>query len=118
MWAGPTSNWLRACDRILALNVETIVPGHGPITDKQGVAALKEYLEYVYAEARKRYDAGMPSLEAAKDIPMDKYATWTDGERIAVNVNSMYREFSGDTEHPNLVSLFGQMGELAKLSNE
>lgn len=118
MWAGPTSNWLRACDRILALNVETIVPGHGPITDKQGVAALKEYLEYVYAEARKRYDAGMPSLEAAKDIPMDKYATWTDGERIAVSVNSMYREFSGDTEHPNIISLFGQMGELAELSNE
>src|SRR5579859_6238076 len=41
MWAGPVGNWIRACERILALDVETIVPGHGPITDKQGVARLK-----------------------------------------------------------------------------
>src|SRR5579871_6772478 len=35
IWAGPTSNWLRACERILSLDVETIVPGHGPLTDKK-----------------------------------------------------------------------------------
>ena len=29
-WAGPVSNWIAACDRILAMELETIVPGHGP----------------------------------------------------------------------------------------
>ncbi len=96
IWAGPTSNWLRACDRILAMDVETIVPGHGPITDKQGVIEVKTYLEYIFQEARKRYEAGMPALEAAMDIPLDRYATWTDGERIAVNIASIYRELGGD----------------------
>jgi glyoxylase-like metal-dependent hydrolase (beta-lactamase superfamily II) len=113
MWVGPTANWLRACDRILAMDVETIVPGHGPITDKQGVAALKGYLEYVYQEARKRYEAGMPAIEAARDIPMDRYATWTDGERIVVNVVSIYRELSGDQSHPDVPSLFAHMAALA-----
>lgn len=37
-WAGPVSNWVRACDRILALDVDVIVPGHGPLADKQAVA--------------------------------------------------------------------------------
>jgi glyoxylase-like metal-dependent hydrolase (beta-lactamase superfamily II) len=115
IWAGPTSNWLRACDRILAMDVETIVPGHGPITDKQGVAAVKAYLEYIFEEARKRFEAGMPAFEAAKDIPMDRYASWTDGERIAVNVASIYRELSGDQTPPDMVSLFGQMGALLRL---
>lgn len=114
IWAGPTSNWLRACDRILALDVETIVPGHGPLTDKKGVAELKGYLEYVYQEARKRYDAGMPASEAARDIPLDRYATWLDGERIAVNVTSMYREFSGEQEAPNVLTLMGLMAALAQ----
>lgn len=118
MWAGPTSNWIHACDRLLAMNVETIVPGHGPITDKRGVAALKEYFEYIYAEARKRYDAGMSALDAAKDIPLDKYATWTDGERIAVNVHSMYREFSGDPNHPETVTLLGLMGAMLSSPNQ
>ncbi|MFL5625190.1 MAG: MBL fold metallo-hydrolase [Ktedonobacteraceae bacterium] len=113
IWAGPTSNWLRACDRILAMDVETIVPGHGPITDKNGVVAIKGYFEYIFAEARKRYEAGMPAIDAARDIPLDRYASWSDGERIAVNVASIYRELSGDTTHPDIMSLFGQMASLA-----
>jgi glyoxylase-like metal-dependent hydrolase (beta-lactamase superfamily II) len=113
IWAGPTSNWLRACDRILEMDVDTIVPGHGPITDKKGVAEVKGYLEYIFQEARKRYEIGMSDLEAAKDIDLDKYATWTDGERIAVNVASIFREFKGDQTHPKMVDMFGKMAELA-----
>src|SRR5713226_7992433 len=113
MWAGPTSNWIRACDLILSLDVETVVPGHGPITGKKGVVEVKGYLEYIYAEARKRYEAGMPAPEAARDIPLDKYASWSEGERIAVNVISIYRELSGDQTHPSVASLFGQMAALA-----
>jgi cyclase len=112
VWAGPVGNWLRACDRILALDVDVIVPGHGPITDTHGVAEVKGYLEYVYGEARKRYDAGMSAAEAARDIPMDRYATWTDGERIAVNIVTCYREFSGEQDAPNALALFAMMGAL------
>jgi len=38
VWAGPLSNWIAACDLILGLDVDTVVPGHGPVTDKAGVA--------------------------------------------------------------------------------
>jgi cyclase len=112
MWAGPTSNWLRACDRILAMDVETIVPGHGPITDKKGVEQVKGYLQYIYDEVRKRYEAGMPVEEAARDIPLDRYASWSDGERIIVNVATIYRELSGDQTHPESIPLLAQMGSL------
>nr|BBH95346.1 hypothetical protein KTA_35450 [Thermogemmatispora argillosa] len=113
MWAGPTANWLRACDLILQLDPEIIVPGHGPITDKRGVSEVKGYLQYVYNEARKRYEAGMSALEAARDIPLDRYATWTDGERIVANVAAMYREFSGDQSQPEKPLLFASMAALA-----
>lgn len=113
MWAGPIGNWIKACDLILSLDVETIVPGHGPITDKQGVAQVKGYLEHVFAEARRRYKAGMPAFEAARDISLEPYAAWTDGERIAVTVASIYRELSGDQTPPDIATLFGQMARLA-----
>lgn len=113
MWAGPVGNWIRACERILALDVETIVPGHGPITDKQGVARLKGYWEYLLDEVHQRYEAGLSPLEAALDIPLDAYANWSDTERIAVNVASIYRELRGEQEHPGTLSLFGLMAEFA-----
>ena len=113
IWAGPTSNWLKACDRILEMDVDTIVPGHGPITDKKGVAEVKGYLEYIYQEAEKRYTIGMSAQEAARDIDMDRYATWTDGERIAVNIASIFRELKGDQSHPNMVESFMSMAEFA-----
>jgi cyclase len=109
IWVGPTSNWLRACDRILAMDVDVIVPGHGPITDKQGVAQVKAYLQYVYDEARTRYLAGMLAFEAAQDIPMDRYATWQDGERIAANVDTIYRELSGEATRAGVSYLISQM---------
>jgi len=117
MWNGPIGNWIRACDLILAMDVETIVAGHGPITDKKGVAELKGYLEYIYHEACTRYEAGMPAFAAAKDISMDRYASWKDGERLAVTVASIYRELSGTQADPDRVSLFSQMAELAQLAN-
>jgi glyoxylase-like metal-dependent hydrolase (beta-lactamase superfamily II) len=115
MWTGPIGNWIRACDLILAMEVETIVAGHGPITDKKGVAELKGYLEHIYHEACTRYEAGMPAFEAAKDISLDRYTSWKDSERIAVTVASIYRELSGTQTSVDMVSLFSQMAELAQL---
>nr|ART36796.1 D437 [uncultured bacterium] len=112
MWEGPIANWIGACDRMLAMDVDLIVPGHGPITDKRGVRAVKSYLEYITAEARKRYDAGMNSVDAAHDIALGDYDSWGDAERIVVNVASLYREFSGDTSPPKVLDLFGLMAEL------
>jgi len=95
------------------MDVDTIVPGHGPITDKKGVAEVKGYLKYIYQEAEKRYETGMSAQEAAKDIDLDRYATWTDGERIAVNVASIFRALRGDQSHPKMVDSFMSMAELA-----
>jgi glyoxylase-like metal-dependent hydrolase (beta-lactamase superfamily II) len=114
MWAGPVKNWIDACDRIIAMDVESIVPGHGPLTDKKGVAAMRDYLVYITKEARKRFDAGLTSFDAAKDIALGDYDSWGDAERIAVNVASLYREFSGDKTAPNAAEIFGQMAQLWK----
>ncbi len=109
MWAGPVGNWIRACETILSLDVETIVPGHGPITDKQGVRQLKGYFEYLLDEVRQRYKAGMSVMDAARDIPMDAYAEWIDAERLVVNVASIYHELDGETEPLTTLELFGLM---------
>jgi cyclase len=114
IWAGPVRNWIAACQLIIDSDVDVVVPGHGPITDKQGVAALKGYFEYIEVEARRRYDAGMTVSEAARDISLADYSSWGDGERIVVNVASLYREFSGGKVEANIVELFTLMAQLRR----
>ncbi len=113
VWEGPIANWVAACDRILAMDVETIVPGHGPITDKKGVKDVKRYLGWVAEEARRRYQAGLSVEEAARDIALGEFADWTDSERIAVNVQTAYRELGAEVES-NLIETFGLMSRLAR----
>lgn len=114
IWAGPVGNWIRACETILSLDVETIVPGHGPITDKQGVARLKGYFEYLFNEVSRCYKAGLSVLEAAMTIPMDAYSTWVDRERVVINVASIYRELGSEHEYSGTLALFGLMAEYAE----
>jgi len=113
VWAGPASNWIAACERILAMDVEVIVPGHGPLAGPAAVRELKAYFEYLYDEARARRDEGMSALQAARSISLERWADWGESERLVVNISNIYAELSGDPEPLNPVVAFEQMAALA-----
>ncbi len=113
MWAGPASNWIAACDRILELDARTIVPGHGPVTDHGGVRDVQRYLAYVRDEARKRFDAGLDAEAAADDIDISDFRDWGDPERIAVNTAVLYREFDPTLPEVTPPELFMRMARWA-----
>lgn len=114
IWVGPVGNWIKACETIEAMDVDAIVPGHGPVTDKKGVARIRQYLTYIRDEARKRRDAGLGALEAARSIALDDFKGWGDAERIAVNVATLYREFGDESVPKDAATLFGWMAQLWK----
>jgi glyoxylase-like metal-dependent hydrolase (beta-lactamase superfamily II) len=114
IWVGPIRNWIDACNYMLSLDVETVVPGHGPITDKRGIEAVRDYLSYVRDEARARFDADMPIYEAALDISLADYDSWGDAERIVINVATLYKEFAGNSEPNDVMELFGLMARIHK----
>lgn len=111
VWEGPVANWVAACDRILDLAPELVVPGHGPITDRRGVQAMRAYFVWLEAEARTRFDAGLDALAAARDIPLGEFGDWSDPERIVVNVDTLYREFGAPPPPPDPVRLLQAMAE-------
>jgi glyoxylase-like metal-dependent hydrolase (beta-lactamase superfamily II) len=113
IWAGPVGRWIDACDTILGWDVDVVVPGHGAITDKEGVRRFKGYLQYIRDEARKRYDAGLSYLDAASEIALDPYADWLDSERIVINVASIYREL-GMATRPTVPELWTDMARYRK----
>jgi glyoxylase-like metal-dependent hydrolase (beta-lactamase superfamily II) len=110
IWSGPIANWIAACDRITAFGAETIVPGHGPVTDAEGVNGVRAYLEWIRDEATRRFEEGMPAAEAALDIDLGHFANWVDSERIVVNVDTIYRELDPSRERSTIGALVVQSG--------
>ena len=95
-WEGTFAKWGEALDTIVALDPAVVVPGHGPVCGVEGPKEMKAYLEYVAAESRDAFAAGLSPVEAAKRIDLGPYATWTEPERLVFNVMRAYRELRGD----------------------
>jgi glyoxylase-like metal-dependent hydrolase (beta-lactamase superfamily II) len=109
VWAGPVENWLAACDRILGWDVETIVPGHGPVCGKEGVRELRLYLTTLRDAARARFDAGMSWTDAAEEIVADHFTHWLDRERVFINVAMLYRQFTGGALKLSVTEIYEPM---------
>lgn len=117
VWAGPLSNWVAACDLMLGMDIDTVVPGHGPVTDKAGVAAVRDYLAFVDTEATARHAAGVDAWEAAVELATlvgarQEFRGWSEFGRIVVNVDTAYRSLDATYETPNVVEQFRRMAEL------
>ena len=117
VWAGPLSNWVAACDLMLGMDIDTVVPGHGPVTDKQGVAEVRDYLAFVDAEATSRQRAGVDAWDAAREIAAqigarDDFAGLGEFGRITVNVETVYRTLDPDHRSPDVVEQFRRMARI------
>ena len=112
VWAGPVTNWIKACDRMLGWDVDTVVPGHGALTDKSGIREQRDYLAYLMAESKKCYDAGMSFEQAAERMSLDRWAGYAEDERMYINVYACYRELSnGAMDRPDIGKMYELMGK-------
>ncbi|BAL27135.1 MBL fold metallo-hydrolase [Azoarcus sp. KH32C] len=68
--------WIAALDRIAALPIHRVVPGHGPVVAVEAATALRAYLVELDTEVRRRYAAGASLSEAVEGVAMPAYATW------------------------------------------
>lgn len=115
IWEGSIDGWLSACDLILSLDVDIVVPGHGPLTDKEGVRLFKVYLETLRGEARRRFDAGLSVEEAAADIEMaPPFDAWLLPERIVGSVNFLFRQWGSMAAETDFMKIFDMIARYAK----
>ncbi|MCB0996618.1 MAG: MBL fold metallo-hydrolase [Acidimicrobiales bacterium] len=94
-WEGSTNNWIAALRRVEALDVEHIVPGHGPVCDLDGVASARRYFEDVQRFAGECWREGVTVLECCERLDLGPYAEWDEPWRLAANVHRVYRECAG-----------------------
>jgi cyclase len=105
LWAGPLENWTAALDRILDMDVDVLVPGHGPVCDKEAVSRVREYFDFLGREVGRRFNAGMSAKDAAYDITHTEefsrqaWSRWDSPERIMTNAHVIYRHLQRRSGH-------------------
>ncbi|MDD5286848.1 MAG: MBL fold metallo-hydrolase [Desulfuromonadaceae bacterium] len=87
---GDIAGWSKTIDTLLAMDLEKIIPGHGPLSTKKDLKEMKEYLLLFDRKARElaatSQDAAAIAAELKKILPQRSMADWM----IAYNVKSRY----------------------------
>jgi 2-keto-4-pentenoate hydratase/2-oxohepta-3-ene-1,7-dioic acid hydratase in catechol pathway/glyoxylase-like metal-dependent hydrolase (beta-lactamase superfamily II) len=109
VWAGPIDGWIAACDKLIALDAPTVVPGHGPVTDPDGIRAVRGYLVHIREQADALHSKGLSLQEAVDAVDLGEYGDWLDAERVVANIYNRYRELDPNTPELGPIALFGMM---------
>ncbi|WP_324783637.1 MBL fold metallo-hydrolase [Streptomyces sp. H51] len=113
-WNGPLAGIAAACETILGLDPETVVPGHGPVMSPQDVRGQLAYLRGLEELVHARHAAGLTVAEAAADIIATGYHDHLGlPERIVILTAVEYRHLDGDTGEPDLVHLAARAADWA-----
>ncbi|MFF4267279.1 MBL fold metallo-hydrolase [Streptomyces virginiae] len=95
---GSLAGSLRALELLRSLDAETVVPGHGPLTDPSAYDATERYLRYVDELAREGLTKGLSPLEVARQADLGEFGAWRESERLVANVHRAYAELAGRPE--------------------
>jgi len=75
------------------LDINKVVPGHGPVTDRAGLQYMINYISLLHNQVEEYYQKGFTDLEMMGKINVGKYHNMSGFKnRFPVNVNSMYLE--------------------------
>lgn len=99
---GSLSGSLRALELLRELGAETVVPGHGPVTDPSAFDRAERYIRFVADVAEKSHAAGLTPLEAARQTDLGEFGELPESERLVANLWRAYAELDGHPEGEGL----------------
>lgn len=99
MWAGPIEQLEESLHVLLGLDVDVIVPGHGPLANRRHVQHMLDYWRFVHQALSRRFTQGMSATEAARDVLLSEafqegpWAQWDSPERLVSSAHTLYRQW-------------------------
>ncbi len=114
MGTGWVNEWPETLDRVLALDAETFLPGHGePFSDRAPVEAFQALLRELWSQAENLHGQGLSAKEAAEQIDLEEqFSAWKVNplgslppeqvlQIMTVQVARIYELLENDGEDPH-----------------
>jgi glyoxylase-like metal-dependent hydrolase (beta-lactamase superfamily II) len=87
--------WLKRLEEILTLNIDVLVPGHGPLGNLEDIALQKQYIEKLIELVKTSIAEEFPVDDVIKQsIPAPFNELWVDLTRFETNIRSLYEWYS------------------------
>lgn len=99
-----SASWIHVLEKMQALDVKMVCPGHGAVTSKDLLEKQKRYFSELRAQVKKGIDGGKKLEEIQGMIDMPWYKEWTgkDAKEIKDNTAHVYKEMMGQIDHDKL----------------
>ena len=75
--------------------IDKVIPGHGPITTKEGLIKMAEYLTDLRVEVETAMRKGENLDEMKKSITLPRYKDLKWQQMLGQNIESVYYELGG-----------------------
>lgn len=98
LFAPTARRWASVMERFLELDVDTFIPGHGRICNREDVREHREYLLWLYDQAERAFHRGLTPFEAADELVVNlgPYAHLQRADSLVNSLDVVYREVSPD----------------------
>jgi glyoxylase-like metal-dependent hydrolase (beta-lactamase superfamily II) len=115
VWEGSILNWIETVEALIALRPNVIVPGHGPVTDVDGLRSMEMYLRHLVSAGAALKEKGLTPLEASYELDLGPYEAWKEPERVVLNLMRLWLELDGHraSERIDGLSAFDAMATYA-----
>lgn len=124
MWAGPVGALTTGLHSLKQMDVDVLVPGHGPLATRQDVQTVIDYWHCMQDQVRACFLRGMTPMEAATSILLGAdfarrpWAHWDAPERLLTNATTMYRHWGAKlTQLPGKLGPMNLMRQQAQLAD-
>jgi glyoxylase-like metal-dependent hydrolase (beta-lactamase superfamily II) len=85
-------DWIDSLRRVEQIDFNVLVPGHGPLGDRQSVTAFRTYLEDLRDQVLVLAREGKSVDDVKRMVNLDKYRSWAGFEQMSqLNIEGMYR---------------------------
>lgn len=73
-----------------AMEIDTILPGHGDVANRVALQEFEQFLAEQYAAVKATVERGMSADEVVKALPFEKYQNWRNYARRGHSIRSLH----------------------------
>lgn len=86
--------WIKTLDEMIALNPSVVVPGHGPVSDLDGLKGYQTFLKDFLKEVSKLKKKGLSAEETVEKFELGRpYRTWgMQDKALKANILRVYEQ--------------------------